>query len=334
MPKISVIVPVYNAEEYLDRCIESIVNQTFADFECILVDDCSKDKSYEICEEIAKKDSRFIAIHRTQNGGNAKTRRTGLDVAKGEFVVHIDNDDWIELNALELLIQKQKETDADIVVGGFKCIFDNFIDEYLFPEISKDISPLEYFFYTRCRMFWGKLVKKELYDNVIVPPSAISIGDDAIYNTQVFAKLSDISQIAKIDFSIYNWDARNQNSITHTTIYSYKNYYDDPRIGCRLWIEKYLKSINANEKIIDGFRFYMIIEGIVDNFKYNKLLSKKDVKILYNNYFVPFSYKNKLSFHYRTVLETFNVSIILGRFYIAVKGILGKIKSFTRKIKY
>lgn len=94
-PKISVIVPVYNVEKYLPRCIDSILAQTFTDFELLLIDDGSKDKSGEICDEYAKKDNRIRVFHNTNNGASA-ARNWGLDKATGEYISFIDSDDWIE----------------------------------------------------------------------------------------------------------------------------------------------------------------------------------------------------------------------------------------------
>jgi len=321
MPKVSVIIPVYNMEKYLERCIKSVANQTFTDFECILVNDCSKDNSAKICDEIVKKNSRFSVIHKPKNEGLPKARKSGIDVAKGEFITHIDSDDWVELNMLELFIEKQKETNSDIVLGGFKTITNNFTQEYFFPDISKDILPLEYLFYAKCRNKWGKLYKKELYDNIIVPP--YSMGEDAIFSVQVFSKLSNIFQIVTIDFLVYNYDKRNESSITNKSN-SYKNYTEDPKIRCRLWVEEYLKSIKVNEKVFDAFRFYMIEEGILFNYilDNNNQYSHKNIKILYKKYYIPFSSKNILSFNTRATLWTFNVSIVLGRFYLFLRKIL------------
>lgn len=93
--QLSIIVPVYNVEEYLPRCLESIANQTFKDFECILVDDGSPDKSGEICDDFAQKDSRFRVIHQ-KNAGVGAARNVGLNEAKGEWIGFVDSDDWID----------------------------------------------------------------------------------------------------------------------------------------------------------------------------------------------------------------------------------------------
>jgi glycosyltransferase involved in cell wall biosynthesis len=96
MSTISIIIPVYNVELYLNRCIESVLSQTFTDFELILVDDGSPDNSPKMCDEIAQKDSRVVVVHK-KNGGLSSARNAGLDIAKGEYVFFIDSDDLISL---------------------------------------------------------------------------------------------------------------------------------------------------------------------------------------------------------------------------------------------
>jgi len=114
---ISVIVPVYNAESFLDKCIQSICGQTYHDLEIILVDDGSTDHSGEVCDTYAKQDSRIKVIHK-QNGGPASARQAGLDAASGGFIGWVDSDDWIEPDYFAQMAAVQKETDADIVTSG------------------------------------------------------------------------------------------------------------------------------------------------------------------------------------------------------------------------
>ena len=95
--KVSVIVPLYNAEKFAKRCIESVLKQTFQNYELILVDDGSKDRTGEICDQYAEKESRIKVIHK-KNGGVSSARNTGLEIAEGEWVTFLDADDWIELH--------------------------------------------------------------------------------------------------------------------------------------------------------------------------------------------------------------------------------------------
>lgn len=115
MSKISVIIPVYNTEKYLHRCIDSILSQTFTEFELLLIDDGSKDNSGSICDEYAQRDARISVFHKKNSGASA-TRNLGLDNAKGEWVIFVDADDYLYKDALESLL---KESQADLIVGGF-----------------------------------------------------------------------------------------------------------------------------------------------------------------------------------------------------------------------
>lgn len=133
---ISLIIPVYNGGAYLDKCIQSILNQSYRDFELILVDDCSHDNSLEICNRYAKKDDRIKITSNKVTSGTAKTRNMGLNLAAGEFIVFIDHDDFIDVDYLKILYEKQQYYDADIV----QCRFVKFTNEdsIEYPVVEKD----------------------------------------------------------------------------------------------------------------------------------------------------------------------------------------------------
>lgn len=116
-PKVSVIVPVYNVEKYLEKCLESVVNQTLRDIEIICINDGATDSSGGILEKFALKDKRIIVVNK-ENGGLANARNTGLEVAKGDFIGFVDSDDWIDLDFYEKLYNAALETDADVAVAG------------------------------------------------------------------------------------------------------------------------------------------------------------------------------------------------------------------------
>lgn len=119
MSKVSVIVPVYNAEKYLREAIESVLHQTYTDFELLLINDRSTDRSKEICKEYAQNDNRIILLeNNTENHGPGPTRNIGLDHATGEFIYFMDADDWIDKSLLETCINRMRETNADIVQVG------------------------------------------------------------------------------------------------------------------------------------------------------------------------------------------------------------------------
>lgn len=117
MPKISVIVPVYNVAPYLKKCVDSIINQTFTDIEIILVDDGSTDESGTICDQYAQKDSRVKVIHKP-NGGLSDARNSGLEVCSGEYIGFVDSDDWISPDMYETLIHFAVKEDLDVAMCG------------------------------------------------------------------------------------------------------------------------------------------------------------------------------------------------------------------------
>ncbi len=114
MPVVSVIIPIYKVEEYIDRCIQSVLNQTESDIEIILVDDGSPDRCPEICDSYQLKDNRIKVIHK-KNGGLASARNAGLDIATGKYIFFLDSDDWIDSNTLEELVRIAEEQDVDFV---------------------------------------------------------------------------------------------------------------------------------------------------------------------------------------------------------------------------
>ena len=127
-PTVSVIIPVYQVEKYLDKCIASVVGQTYQNLQIILIDDGSTDRSPAICDGWKERDPRITVIHQ-QNGGLSVARNEGLKIATGEFIGFVDSDDWIEPNMVETLLAAMQETAADIAVGGFE----------VFTEDSKSI---------------------------------------------------------------------------------------------------------------------------------------------------------------------------------------------------
>lgn len=124
-PTISVIIPVYNTEKYLHRCIDSVLAQTYKDFELLLIDDGSKDSSGAICDEYAEKDARVKVFHK-ENGGVSDTRNYGLDLVQGKYLMFLDADDfWLQDDVLEVLIEKAEENDLDIIRGEYSAMHED-----------------------------------------------------------------------------------------------------------------------------------------------------------------------------------------------------------------
>src|SRR5699024_1141358 len=118
MAKVSIIVPIYNSENYLKYCLETIVNQTYNNLEILLINDGSLDNSLDICKEFEQKDNR-IKLFNIPNSGVSVARNIGIDNATGEFITFVDSDDWMELNAIEFGVDKAKKTNADVIIWSY-----------------------------------------------------------------------------------------------------------------------------------------------------------------------------------------------------------------------
>lgn len=143
MPKVSVIVPVYNTEKYLARCIDSILAQTFTDFELILVDDGSTDNSGKICDEYAQKDSRIVVIHK-ENGGVSSARNKGIDVAQGDWISFVDSDDEYYNNHSLKFLYSNISDNTELVIGGYECCNEKSDITYqISNDIKEVLTPIE-----------------------------------------------------------------------------------------------------------------------------------------------------------------------------------------------
>lgn len=230
MPKISVIVPVYKAEAYLHRCVDSILAQTFTDWELLLIDDGSPDRSGEICDEYAKKDSRIRVIHK-ENGGVSSARQRGLDESIGEYTIHADPDDWVEPTMLAEMYQKAKDEDADIVMTDF---FQNngHSQEYIKQkpiEINRKEVLRELLFQQLHGSCCNKLVRRVCYSrNGISFPYGMCCWEDLYVNVCL---LTNDVKIAYLPKAFYHYDcAENQNSLvrkpTKKTVLSQKYFIE------------------------------------------------------------------------------------------------------------
>lgn len=186
---ISVIVPVYKAEKYLKKCLDSIINQTYKDLEIILIDDGSPDNSGTICDEYAKKDKRIKVIHK-ENGGDSSARNVGLKEATGKYITTIDSDDWIEIDAYEKMLNVLQKYKVDIVRCGFFKNYENRTEsiEYIYPEnrfINLKTNRYEFMDILASKKAHAGvcqlLIKKEIVDKTSGFCEDVVIGQDLIF---------------------------------------------------------------------------------------------------------------------------------------------------------
>ena len=180
---ISVIVPVYNMERYLRRCVDSILHQTYRNLEVLLVDDGSTDASGAICDEYAAQEERVTAVHQ-KNGGLSAARNAGLERAQGTYLCFVDSDDFLDSRMLETLCRDLQEQDADVAVVGFRMF-----------EREEELAPAELAVPVQCMtgreairstlvsdelgdFAWNKLYKRELFRDIRYPLGRLSAGAD------------------------------------------------------------------------------------------------------------------------------------------------------------
>ena len=209
-PKVSIIVPIYKAEAYLCRCVDSLLAQTLTDFEVVLVDDGSPDRSGEICDEYAEHDNRIRVIHQP-NGGVSAARQRGVEKAKGEWICFVDADDALPLNALCIMLSYAAKNDTDIVVGGL-------LNDKRMLALSSQLTIENY----RKGLIeeaipaspWAKLIRRELFTPFVFDiPRSIVFGEDLLMNIRLAYNTSKPVVVCKE--KVYEYEQNNE-SCMHT----------------------------------------------------------------------------------------------------------------------
>lgn len=299
MPSVSIIVPVYKVEKYLKRCVDSILSQTYADFELILVDDGSPDNCPMMCDEYSRINKRIFVIHK-ENGGLSSARNAGLDIAKGKYVLFVDSDDYIKPNLLESCVNKIKETDYDAVRFGYDKIDVNFkLIKTRFPNKKM------YHFETgeeKMRFLCDDLLTYSipftswscLYKNEIIKKHHLRfVSERIIYSEDTFFSTLytfNSSNCVAIDESLYVYQD-NQNSLMGT----YRNQNILLINKCIEWSKRLYKLC---EDIYIKNHFYFIAVAFYKNelnFKTNKNNIKKiisSIKVLEDKKYFSEQFRN------------------------------------------
>ncbi len=257
-PTVSIIVPVYNVERYLPRCIDSILAQTFTDFELILTDDGSPDNSGLICDEYAEKDARIRVIHQ-ENGGVGKARNAGLDVAQGDYVCFVDPDDVISPNYLEIFKSSIEEKKTDIVVCAYQR---NHIkdDRIIFTEIKNKAPVGSFEDYgseitslhknTLLFMLWNKLFKKTIIDTNHIRFTSHKKYEDAIF---IYRYLTFCNSVYFNDEVLYFYSIFKNNTKTATLKYTsdyFSAYYECYLTGLTFYRSMQQKKMESTSEFL------------------------------------------------------------------------------------
>lgn len=212
---VSVVVPVYNVENFIDKCVDSIVKQTYKNIQIILVDDGSTDSSGQLCDVWKNKDDRIQVIHQ-ENGGLAHARNEGMKIVTGDYVLFVDSDDWIEKNMVEILLSNCLKYKADIGVCRYKRIYPDYTEnnesgnsfcctgeQALYYHIFEMSRPYDF-----CYAVWNKLYSYELIKNLRFPKGRNY--EDIVFTSQA---LYSAQKVFYIDKGLYNYVALRKGSI-------------------------------------------------------------------------------------------------------------------------
>lgn len=255
MPKVSIIVPVYKAEAFLPRCIESIQSQSIADFELLLVDDCGPDRSGELCDQYAAKDKRIKVIHKERNGGASAARNTGLDAATGEYIMFCDSDDAVSPQWIEHLLKWVSSKTLPVCAPCHEAALLGQAKEYPFP--ARTHYPPESYFQFQLSGIAGFLWNA-VYHRQTIEKTGLRFrtkhaegdyNEDLIFNLQY---VSLMEQIIYTGFADYFYDAR-EGSLSRSY---HKYYFAKYAEKYRLWKEFLLTNL-SNDQLPDLANVYL-----------------------------------------------------------------------------
>lgn len=269
-PTISVIIPVYNTENYLEKCIRSVLTQTFPDFELLLIDDGSTDNSGEICNKYSKIDSRVRVFHK-ENSGVSASRNLGLDNARGQWIAFCDSDDWMEKSMLEDLHDKLIQEQADIAYCNINMVFDHWQKVYKAALYSSQKAVfLNNFIASEWVSLCNIMANRNIFEsNKIRCPEGIAFAEDYHVATRL---IFFANKICYIDKALYCYNRINETSALHT--FSPK-HYDKERwvnLDMILFFEKHGMYDDCAKAL--GWRLLKSIqEYVLDRKTYNKFLS-------------------------------------------------------------
>ena len=317
---ISVIVPIYNVEDYLPKCIDSIISQTYRDLEIILVDDGSTDNCSKICDEYKKKDIRIKVIHK-ENGGLPSARNTGLDIANGSLIGFVDSDDYIEPTMYEKLYDNMKKNHSDISICNYykvnnnrKKIMVKEIELKEFCSVGRDkFTNIHSKYATLMSIAWNKLYKKEIFNDIRYPDGQIY--EDSYIICNLLEKAKKISFILE---PLYYYVYRKNSIINSFSIKQFdimKSFNKKIEVfNEKGYIDLVTKEKNKKSKVIIINLSKMLINKINDEKTYNKYYnelinttkeikwkeSSKEVKRfkVFKSYYVTWNYIERNTYKY------------------------------------
>ncbi len=272
--KVSVIIPVYNVEKYISRCLDSVLEQTIQNFEVIVVNDATSDGSAEIAEKYASRDGRIKVIHNDKNRGLMMTRKIGFENSKGKYVTFLDSDDYLPTNALELLVDAAELYSADFVCGNRDTVFDDGthkdISCYSLPYVSGGAGVYCALLNKKIEQhLWGKLYARELFDYEYDRFENMTAGEDTVL---MFQLVHNVKKAVAVQDVVYHYCVNHESS-THRThsqkemeqrVFASKYieqvgiYYPNLRREVTLYLEKRLHNLSQYDVAADVDMHYLL----------------------------------------------------------------------------
>ena len=251
---ISIIVPVYNVEKYIEKCINSIINQTYKNIEIILVDDGSKDRSGEICDELKLKDNRIKIIHK-QNGGLSDARNAGMKIANGNYIGFVDSDDYIKEDMFETLYELCKKYNSDISIVSYYEIYHNKVigvrDSKKLYELNKIDAMKEILIDRAIQSYaWNKLFRRELFEQIEFPTNK---NFEDIATTLLLFEKAD--KVVLLEDPKYYYVRRDDSIVGNRNYKTYKDYLD-------VIYDKYLY-LDGKYKELDLYNAYNFVINMI-----------------------------------------------------------------------
>jgi len=304
MSKISIIVPMYNSEKFISRCVDSILSQSYTDFELILVDDGSTDSTVSICENYAKNDNRILLLKK-ENGGVSSARNFGLKHAVGELIMFVDSDDSIRPLCLERVAEISDS--ADFIIFGISFCFLNHsidtrpVDNLKNYSVTEFLASSELYSYkSSLSSPWARVFKRDIIlENNISFNESMSFAEDSLFNVQY---LNCCKSVCLDSNCFYNCDKTNENSITHKFI---PNYYNSRKIyveGADIVFSKLMSPENYERFVYEAL--YNFIGSITYTFQHttDKKSRMEIIKNICDNEFLNSKTNKNLSFCQNFVL--------------------------------
>lgn len=262
--KISVIVPIYGVERFIERCVESLMQQTLKEVEYIFVNDCTKDSSMEILQNVLKLYPTVTnkIINKKKNEGLPFARKSGLEVAQGEYIFHMDSDDWLESNGLEKMYEAVKANNADILCCGFIKDYSDHSEICLGEPITSTSSAIDLMLNGEKKLHsgvWAKLIRRDLFEKVVFPPAYMH--EDLALMIQIFHYGRSVTYLPR---AFYHYRQDNAQSMIRQdknkrNLSAVKNFHFIVDFMKRVGIEaEHRKNLMYR---INGFKTFSLVEG-------------------------------------------------------------------------